>query len=53
MQNAGLDIRLQVEVKDQNMVKHPSGEVANNNNNLSHNCLDGGIYVQSPELMGI
>ena len=29
------------------------GQNANNNNNLSHNYLDGGMYVQSPKLMGI
>ena len=28
-------------------------QIANNNSNLSHNYLDGGMYVQSPELMGI
>ena len=28
-------------------------QIANNNNNLCHNCLDGGMYVQSPKLMGI
>ena len=30
-----------------------SVRLQNNNNNLSHNYLDGGMYVQSPELMGI
>ena len=30
-----------------------AGQIANNNNNLSHNCLDGGLYVQSPKLMDI
>ena len=29
------------------------GQIANNNNNVCYNCLDGGMYVQSPKLMSI
>ena len=30
-----------------------TGQITNNNNNLSHNYMNGGMYVQSPKLMGI
>ena len=33
--------------------KRRPGQIANNKNNLYHNCLDGGMFVQSPNLMGI
>ena len=33
--------------------KRRSGQIANNKNNLYHNCFDGGMYEQSPRLMVI